>query len=385
MSCSPRLSSLALLAATLLAVCAAPAAAVESSPATVTVRVEGLTETKLAATTVTTTTEPVVKDSDPEHSCPGTSAAGALEIATHGSWAGTWFGGLGYSVDTILGENHSFEEGFYWSFWLDEKEAATGVCGAALQPGDRVLFFPASTCFGEECPAPSLPLGVEAPASARVGEPVAVVVKRYSFGGESTPLAGAGVSGGGASATTDGAGRATLTFGAAGPVVVVATAPASIRAEATVCVHNGEDGTCGTTAPPGSSGVAGQSSHTPIAFVAQLHGILGEHTYARHHAPRLLSGTVTSPEPVTSVSLRLRRTYRGRCFAYDGAREVLARVRCRVGSYFRVASSAGAFSYQLPFALPPGRYVLDVDATDSAGKHTYLVRGVSRFVFHVRR
>src|SRR5204863_539992 len=127
----PRLSVFslfaALLAAVMLAVCAAPAFAAESSPATVTVRVEGLTETKLPATTVTTTTEPFVKDGNPEHSCAGTSAAGALQTATAGSWEGTWFSGLGYSVETILGESHLFEEGseanYYWSFWLDEKES----------------------------------------------------------------------------------------------------------------------------------------------------------------------------------------------------------------------------------------------------------------------
>jgi hypothetical protein len=385
MSCTPRLSFLSLLTGALLAVFAAPAAAVESSPATVTVRVEGVSETKLPATTVTTSAQPVVKDSNPEHSCPGTSALGALQVATAGDWGGKWFEGLGYSVETILGESHFFEEGSYWSFWLDEKEAVTGACGAALQSGDRVLFFPASACFGEECPAPSLPLGVEAPAAAGVGESVAVTVKRYGTSGESTPLVGATVSGGGASATTDAAGHATLSFAAPGQIVLVATAPASIRAEANVCVHRGEDGTCGTAAAPGSGGVLAQGASAPVAFVAQLRGILGEHTYSRRHAPRLLSGSVAAPDAVTSVSLRLRRTYHDRCFAYDATREALPRVRCRVGNFFRVASSAGSFSYLLPFKLPPGRYVLDVDATDAAGKHTYLVRGVSRLVFHVRR
>src|ERR1700682_5980936 len=62
-----------------------------AGPAAVTVRVEGLTETKLASTQVTTTTTPVVKDGNPAHSCPGTSAAGALQLATAGNWSGTWF------------------------------------------------------------------------------------------------------------------------------------------------------------------------------------------------------------------------------------------------------------------------------------------------------
>ena len=35
-------------------------------------------------------------------------------------------------------------------------------------------------------------------------------------------------------------------------------------------------------------------------------------------------------------------------------------------------------------ALAPGRYVLDIEATDVAGNHTSLARGTSRIVFYVR-
>jgi hypothetical protein len=97
----------------------------------------------------------------------------------------------------------------------------------------------------------------------------------------------------------------------------------------------------------------------------------------------VLSGRVITPSPVTSISLRLRRTYHGRCWAYNGARESLVRVRCRQGSFFRVASGGEAFSYLLPSRLPPGRYVLDAQATDAAGNSTTLARGTSRFVFYV--
>ena len=57
--------------------------ALAGTPASVTVRVEGLTETKVPPAQVTTTTEPVVKDGKPADSCPGTSAAGALQL---GDW-----------------------------------------------------------------------------------------------------------------------------------------------------------------------------------------------------------------------------------------------------------------------------------------------------------
>ena len=68
------------------ALLAAPAAAPGQAP--VTVRVEGSTATVLPRTQVTTTTTPVNKDGQPGHDCTGTSAAGALERATGGSWPG---------------------------------------------------------------------------------------------------------------------------------------------------------------------------------------------------------------------------------------------------------------------------------------------------------
>jgi len=117
--------------------------------------------------------------------------------------------------------------------------------------------------------------------------------------------------------------------------------------------------------------------------VADLTGLLEYHRYSRKNAPRVLSGKVLAPTAVTSISLRLRRTYHGRCWAYSGSRESLERVRCRQGSFFRIASGGNSFSYLLPARLPPGRYVLDVEASDAAGNHTTLARGTSRFVFYV--
>ena len=69
---------------------AAPSA-LAGSPATVTVRVLGPAPSYTALippTQVTTTTAPVVNDGEPTHSCSGTSAAGALQLATSGDWEG---------------------------------------------------------------------------------------------------------------------------------------------------------------------------------------------------------------------------------------------------------------------------------------------------------
>ncbi len=381
----------ALLVLAAFALAGAPSALASAS---VTVRVEGINQTLLPPTQVTTdAAASVVKDGNKEHSCSGASAAGALQLATGGSWNGEWFGGFGYSAETILGETHAFEPGaaanYFWSYWLDNKSSSVGICEGELQNGESILFFP--ECFSETgaCPAPPNPLGVSAPAVAERGAPVAVTVTSYdNVSGAATPTAGASVSGGGASASTDALGRATLAIPQTGSIQLQVTAPGSVRTETTVCVHNGNDGTCGTTSPSGVSSAAPGTSAAaaykgPFAVVAHATGVQEGHVYPRGRGPKLLSGTVATHAAISSVALELRRSYRGRCFAYDGVTERFKHARCGQGSFFAVGS-APSFSYLLPGALAPGRYVLDVQATDAAGNRTSLARGTSRIVFYVR-
>jgi len=351
-------------------------------------RVEGLSETKLASTQATTATTPVTKDGLPEHSCPSSSALAALQVATSGNWSGPWNSEFKqYELFTIEGETHLFEPGapanYYWSFWLDEHESSAGACEAELQQGDRVLFFPA--CFGAACPPAQLPLGITAPASASVGEAVAVTVNRYSTAGVAAPVAGASVAGAEAPATTDPGGAASVRFNAPGLYTLRASAPASVRAEASVCVHAGNDGTCGTTAPaaPAPAIAPAAPYRGEFAVVAKVHALSESAVYAPRAAPRLLDGTVSAHVAVTSVRLELRRSHRGRCSSYDGVRGRFVPARCGSGRSFQVASGP-SFSYLLPFALPAGRYVLDVLATDAAGNTVARARGTSRIVFYVR-
>jgi len=369
--------------------------ALAAGPATVTVRVEGLTETKLLPTQVTTNATPVIKDGNPEHACPGTSSVGALELATAGNWSGPWNTEFKqYEIYSIAGETHIFEPGapanYFWSFWLDEQEATVGPCEAPVQPGDRVLFFP--SCFGPACPPSPTPLGVEAPTGANVGEAVAVTVRRYSTTGEASAAPGASVTGAAAAATTDPNGHATLCFASAGQFTVRASAPESVRTETTISVHAADGGTCGTTVSgailAGGAPVASRSNPLapytgPYAVVAKVTGLVEHHVYSRRHAPRLLAGTVTAHTAVTSVGIALRRRYRNRCSAYSGVRELFVPARCGTAPFFEV-SRTSSFSYLLPAALAPGRYVFDVEATDAAGNRTTLARGTSRLVFYVR-
>jgi hypothetical protein len=387
----------ALLAGVLCCLLAPSGALAAGSPAGVTVRVEGLSETKIPSTAVTTTMAPVVKDGNASDSCPGTSALGALELASAGNWSGPWEAKFNqYSIYTIAGETHEFDEAstanYYWSFWLDNKEATVGACEAELQPGDQVLFFP--SCYGSTCPAPApTPLALEAPSVANAGEAVTVTVKQYNSQGEAAPAVGADVGGGGTGATTDAQGHATLKFFGDATYTLRASAAAeglpAIRAEAAICIHEGNDGTCGTTAPvkgglqpPGSSGQPGAGpGHTVL--VADAGGVRNGHIYSRGNSPRVLSGKVISKASVTSISIRLRRRYKGHCWSYSGKLERMVRVRCGHGSFFKVRSNGASFSYLLPSKLPRGRYVFDIEASDAAGNHTALHKGSSSIVFYV--
>src|SRR5262249_20630275 len=141
----------------------------------------------------------------------------------------------------------------------------------------------------------------------------------------------------------------------------------------------------GGSSPGG--GVAGYTSTAPykgpFALVAEVTSLLNAHTYRHGHAPRLIAGRITSHSPVTSVSLALRRSFHGRCFAYDGVRGRFARARCGRAPFSQVAKDP-SFSSLRPSPLPAGRYVLDVQAGDTAGNTLTLARGTSRLVFHVR-
>jgi hypothetical protein len=380
-----------------------PASAIAGGPATVTVRVEGLTETKLLPTPVTTTTTPVAKAESPTDTCPGTSALGALQLATSGNWSGPWEAEYDqYAIYAIQGETHEFEASsnanYYWSFWLDNKEATVGACAAELQAGDQVLFFPA--CYGAACPTPEpTPLAIEAPATANAGEQVDVTVEQYNSKGEASPAIGANVGGGGTSAVADSQGHATLKFPGDGTFVLRATSgfqePPAIRTETTICVHEGNDGTCGTHIPVACPAALGSGecggpgmvrTFTPprLYDTAVAGGVKAGHVYSRRRAPRILSGLVTVREgTLRDVRISLQRRNGKRCISFSGSKETFVHARCGATRFFSVGG-AESFSYLLPASLPAGRYVYDVEAIESSGLATKLVPGVSHVVFYVK-
>jgi len=376
------------LAAVIFAFAATPALA---APSPVTVRVEGASDTLIPRTALTTTTATVNKDGVAGHDCTGTSAAGALEQASGGDWSGAWSAGLGYSVNAVKGETHTFGSGQFWGFFVNDALAASGLCGVELQTGDSVLLAPiaeTATSFGV--------LGVSGvPATATLGQPLTVKVTRTTsdFTGTVTrdAVAGATVSGGGASATTAADGTAQIVLGTRGPTTLRATDSSDIRsASEPVCVTDGSDGACGGSAASacattGDDGLCGtKDKRAPRGRIAS---ITEGQRFGKGKGPRTLSGTVAAdPSGIADIRLRLTRNDHGRCQTFDGKKErFIAMKRCgaKRGKWFS-AGDRQQWSYLLPSRLSSGRYVLDVEARDRAGNvDTLLQRTRTRVVFFV--
>jgi hypothetical protein len=402
-------------------ICVPAIAQAAGAPGPVTVRAEGTSATVLPLTTVATVAAPYRLFFGGGTSCSGTSAAEALDLAALASgtsWGGTFNSGFGdFFVNAIGGELHPTgpTDGSYWSFWYDHAPAQTGICGQQLNSGDQILFFP--DCFSP-CPpgyvSPNV-LGMTAPAVAQRGAPVSVSVTSYANAdGTPSPAGAATVAGGGASVNITG-GTGTLTFQTAGTFVVHATAPNAIRSEPhTICVHDGNDGNCGTSAPAGTSPppstttTTTPSTTTTTPAEACVHtgddgrcgtpdktsprGLLSiaEGTYFAHgKGPRVITGRVNAdPSGVPKVLLRLLRVVpqgHGRCQAFDGKARRFVSAKCSAaGAPSFVAGSGSIFAYLLPARLATGRYTAVMEAIDGAGNHDARAPGRNEIIFRVR-
>ena len=366
--------------------------AVAAGPADVTVRVEGIEQTLVPQTAVRTTTAPVNKSGKEGESCTGTSAAGALDLATGGDWSGSYYGGgFGYTVERIFTETHAFPDPNYYSVWLNNRESQVGVCGIELQTGDELLIFVGRCDYDPEqnrCTNPPvLPLGIDAPDRAAPGTAVDVKVVEYDIEGNPAPVAGATVSGGDSPVVTNAEGVAAVTFSARGERSVRATktnrAPSELEP---VCVSDGADGFCGTTKPgdPAPPATVAPPAPDRAAPQASVFGITEKQVFGRAGAPRELKGTVTAdPSGLHAVKLRLTRRYRGRCWYFSKKADGFTRTRCGRSFALKIGDRAD-WSYLLPERLGPGRYVLDVVAIDKAFNRDPLARGRNRLVFFVR-
>jgi hypothetical protein len=349
---------------------AVPGGASAAGPPKVFVRIEGATKTVLSQTSVQTTTATQVKGSP----CSGSSVAGALDVATHGHWSGTFSTnsfGSDFFVKTILGETPSGND--FWDLWVNGQASTTGACLTApplLSTGDRVLWFHCVADASFNCT--NNPLSLTAPASARAGRKLTVSVVQLDGAGRSKPFAGATVSGAGVTVVTGSAGRATFVPKVAGTLVLQARRTGATPSDpVTVCVYATLDGACGTAdkdGPPVS--VSGISEHEVFT-----------------HGPRNLRGTA-GPDPSGLRDVRLslvRHAFGGGCSYFDAARGTWHATKCHRTTptpSFSVGARA-SWSYLLPEALPPGDYRLDVVARDGNGRLTKIVTGVSGIDFKV--
>ena len=368
---------------------AAPSAL--AAPVTIQLRVEGADRTLFYGPVTTDTHAFQFTDDTTPHACDGTAAnnggdpsaaagptrGAALTVAAQqngfslkGTWDTTY---KSPTITEVAGENVSYDAGTgrFLAEYLNDQPSQTGSCVEQIHNGDEVLFAYAAY------PAPALKLS--GPATAKPGQAFGVHVTD----GSGAAVAGASVGG----QTSDGAGDAAVTLSDRGPQTLKADKSSAVRsAPLTVCVSDGADGYCGTSTPSGSQ------SSTPIvpdrqAPRASISSLEQGETVSRKKAPRVLRGKVAENGGILMVKLRLLRTYRGRCQAYSATRERwIRRPVCRPDQawWFRVGSTPN-WQYQLPRALPPGRYTLDVNAIDKAYNRDDARRpGENRVVFTVR-
>ena len=277
------------------------------------------------------------------------------------------------SARPILGETHAFgPDSDYWAEWINHR-LGSGVCNDVLAAGDDVLmhvdFSPppgyASTVFPIEVS------GV--PASAGRGEPFTVSVVEHrldaAFAGVATPAAGVTVAGGGTRAVTGADGKATLALPAAGTFTLQASRAGGTRSvPASVCVHDGADGTCGTSVP--EAVVVAEKPTPPTGSIA---GVTGGQRFTAARAPRELRGTIRAGSVARALG-RICASCAGRARAASStARSASASRRtrlCERGWYYYKVAERPDWSYLLPGRLGAGRYTLEVVGTDRAGLTT---------------
>jgi hypothetical protein len=200
-----------------------------ASDTTVTVRVEGLSRTLLPPANAKVGSGWITRYGAPKGACPEDTVQGALDLATHHNWRGTWSTQYGpeYEITSILGETHAFAlHKPFWEIFVDHVAASAGACELKLHRGEQVLFA-AVPSRGFE-----YPLALTAPRTATVGQAFTVKVVWFNAKGKARPLAGAKVDG----KLTDSSGTVQITPTAAGTLTVRATKSGYIRDAVTVHV-----------------------------------------------------------------------------------------------------------------------------------------------------
>ncbi|MGO9499637.1 MAG: DUF4430 domain-containing protein [Solirubrobacteraceae bacterium] len=134
-----RKTLIALLGAIVMAVAASGVALAAGSGPAVTVQIKSLNKTLLTPTAEHGEKGWITKGGTPHGKCPGASAAGALDAATHGKWAGKYYSSVGgIFVTSIDGVKPTGSD--YWSVYVNGKSSSLGVCDIKLHSGEKLLF-----------------------------------------------------------------------------------------------------------------------------------------------------------------------------------------------------------------------------------------------------
>jgi hypothetical protein len=134
-----RKTLVALLGAIVMAVAASGVAFAANSGPAVSVQIKSLNKTLLAPTTAHGQSGWITKGGTPKGKCPGNTAAGALNAATHGKWTGTYYSSVpGIFVNSILGVKPTGSD--YWNVYVNGKSSSKGICDIKLKSGEKLLF-----------------------------------------------------------------------------------------------------------------------------------------------------------------------------------------------------------------------------------------------------
>jgi hypothetical protein len=143
---------LTLLSTAMAALAIVPAAAPAAAPASVRLTVEGTTRTLIGTRALTTTDAPRQRAGA---ACSGTSAGGALDVATGGAWTATPDPAAGLLVDSILGELHpAAQDTRHWVLAVNSIVWPASPCAIELGDGDDLLYYPGTLpagAIGADC------------------------------------------------------------------------------------------------------------------------------------------------------------------------------------------------------------------------------------------
>jgi Domain of unknown function (DUF4430) len=134
-----RKTVVALIGAIVMAVAGSDVALAATSGPSVTVTVKNGTKT-LVQRVVHGETGWITKGGTPHGKCPGSSAAGALDAATHGKWTGKYYASVGGVFVTSIEGVKPKSSSYYWGIYVNGKAASTGACAIKLHAGEKLLF-----------------------------------------------------------------------------------------------------------------------------------------------------------------------------------------------------------------------------------------------------